>query len=428
MTVPIQSQNRQEIRSSIGRNLGIVLIGAATSTVDTTSLLDTTNLLGGDDEHNNKQVIIYDAAGSIVDGETRRVTDYAGSTQDATTTAFSASVTSGDKYEMWNTPWLIADINDAINQAIQDVTAECLQRKQTATTFTERDVKEYNCLSGFKGLHTVEYVAKIGETEELHSGDAAWTGATSVTVSLDTELYREGGNCNKLAVAAGVAAGALLATVTIGEINLSNYDIIEFWIRSDIAQTAANLEFYLDNTAACASPTDTMSLPALTIDTWTRVQLAMTNPELDTAIISIGLGQKAATDIGACTIWIDRVIALKSGSRIYKELNPQYWSIARGTTNYLKLASAGLAITGNDTLLRLTGYALPALLSDDTTDSEVDPYFIIAQCTGQLALNHAKSSRLEIADRVNMGKYWLGIAEAKKSKIRTGIMPDTRFV
>lgn len=425
MALATQARNRQEIRHSIGRNLGMVLIGSASANGgDTSSLIDTVNLLGGDDEHNNKQVMIYDATGSIVDGETKRVTDFASSTQDATTTAFSANITSGDKYEMWATPWLIADVNDAINQAIMTVTNDCLKEKQTATLYIERDVKEYNCLSSFVGLHTVEYVAYIGEFEDLHDCTSVWTGATSVTVSLDNELYREGGACNKLAVASGVAAGALLATVTIGETNLSNYDTIEFWVRSDIAQTAANLEFYLDDTAACASPVDTMSLPALTIDKWTRVQLTMTNPELDTAIISIGIGQKAATDVGACTIWINNVRALKAGSRVYKELNPQQWSIVRNGTNYLKMERT----LADGTLIRLSGYQLPALLEDDTTDSDIDPYFIIAQCTGQLALNHAKSSGLELQDRVNFGKYWLSIAESRRREIRTSIAPDTRAI
>lgn len=427
MTTPFQEQNRGELRRSIGRNLGIVTIGEATSTVDNASLLDTVNLLGGDDEHNNKQVMIYDAAGSIVDGETGRVTDYASATTDATTTAFTASITDGDKYEMWDTPWLVADINDAINQSIIAASPYALKEKQTATNYTERDLFSYNCLSGFKGLHSVEYVPYIDEYQDLHGCNSAWDAATSVTVSLDTEFYREGGSCNKLDVASGVAGGALLATVTIGESNLSNYDTIEFWIRSSIAQTAANLEFYLDNTAACASPVDTMSLPALTIDTWTRVQLTMTNPELDTAVISIGIGQKAATDVGACLIWIDHVRALKANSRKFKELNPQYWSIVRGSTNYLRLTSTGKGITGDNTLLRLNGYQIPTLFTDDTTDADLDPAYIIAQTTGWLALGHAKSSHLQIKDRQKFAQYWLSIAEKLKPRLGTRVHPDSRW-
>ena len=131
MPVPIQAQDRGEIRRSIGRNLGIVIVGAATSTVDKTSLIDTSNLRGGDDEHNEKQVMIYDSVGgSITDGETKIVSAYSGSNQDATTGEFSQNITTLDKYEMWNHPWLISDINDAINQAIMEMTKDCLKEKQ----------------------------------------------------------------------------------------------------------------------------------------------------------------------------------------------------------------------------------------------------------------------------------------------------------
>uniref|UniRef100_A0A6M3J510 Uncharacterized protein n=1 Tax=viral metagenome TaxID=1070528 RepID=A0A6M3J510_9ZZZZ len=430
MAIPIQGQNKGELRRSIGRNLGIVTIGAITAvpgTPDTTSVIDTTNLTGGDDEHNGKQVMIYDATGSIVDGETRRVTDYLGSASDATTTAFSANTAVGDKYEMCDTPWLIADIDDAINQAIMAVTKDCLQVKETETTWTADKVKEYDCLSGFVGLHKVEYVSSVGVEVILDTCDTAWTaGSANVTVTADTSFKKEGTASAKLVEDGNSAAGAILGYATISSADISDCDALEFWLYSSIALTAGQLDFALDNTAAIASPIESLDVPATTAATWTRHVVSLANPQSDTAIISLGIVN--TSDVGACTLYIDDVKAVKKGSRVYKTLNPQYWTIARGSTNYLQLNESGKSVTGDNTLLRLSGYQLPALLSDDTTDSEIDPTYIIEQTTGWLAIGHAKSSRLQIKDRASFSKYHLGLAEAIKPSLRSTIFPDTRMI
>ena len=164
----MQSLTLGEIRRSIGRNLGIVIIGTATSTVDNASLRDSKNLLGGDDEHNEKEVMIYDAncTTGIVDGETSVVSDFDSSNHDATIDpAFSAAVVSGDEYEMWDTPWRIADINDAINQAISELTDYCLQVQVDTSLFTENSKYLYSIPSGFTHLSKVEYVKSVSELE-----------------------------------------------------------------------------------------------------------------------------------------------------------------------------------------------------------------------------------------------------------------------
>lgn len=426
MTVPIQLQNRGEIRRSVGRNLGNVLIGAATSTTDTTSLIDTTNLLGGDDEHNNKQVMIYDAAGSIVDGETRRVTDYAGTSQDATVTAFTASITALDKYELWDTPWLIADINDVINQAIIAATAKgTLKFKQTATQFTLPNVYEYNCLTGYKGLYLVEHCTGVEIEKVIDNCDTEWTEGSNVTVTADTSHYIEGIASNKLVVAAGASATQVLAYHAISKVDLSECDKLEISIYSTIALTAGQLQVRLDDTALGASVVESLDIPATTANTWTRHVITLANPLSDSAIIYVDIYQVA--DVGACTLYIDYITGVLDGSRVYKELNPSYWSIVQGTTPYLKLTQNGKAQVGNTTLLRLSGYQIPDIFSDDTTDCDIDPGYVIAFATGTLALSHAKSSRLQINDRQKFAQYWLGIAESLKLGLGVPIFPDARF-
>jgi len=428
MTVPKQDQNMGEMRRSIGRNLGIVTIGAATADGgDTSSLIDTTNLIGGDDEHNGKQVEIYDAAGTgtIVSGEIRRVTDYAGSTSDATCSAFTANITTGDKFEMWATPWLIADINDSINQAIMAVSAECLKEKKLEETWTVANTYEYDCLSDFVGLHKVEYVVDVGTEDEIDNCDTAWTAGTNVTATADTSFKKEGTASAKLVVASGAAAGGILGYGTISSLDLSDCDYVEFWLYSSIALAAGELDLVLSASAAIAATTESIDVPATTAARWTRHVVALANPHSDTAIISVGLVN--TTDVGACTLYIDDIEGISKGTRKYRDLNPQYWTVVRNSTNYLKLTPSGLSVIGSNTLLRLSGYQLPDLLSDDTTDCDIDPYYVVAAVCGQLAINHAKSSRLELDNREDKGKVWLSIAESRKSQMRTTIRPDSRF-
>ena len=180
-----QLVNRGAIRRSIGKNLGIVIDGVATSTVDTSSLFDTKNLLGGDDEHNQKEVIIYEVTGSIATGETSIVDDFDSATHDATMSpVFSATITTGDKYEMWKTPWRIADINDAINQAIIEITSRALIDRQTDSNFSRSSEYIYDWLvpyafgNDFKLLYKVEYVDAIGISHDIHLCEVAWDDIT----------------------------------------------------------------------------------------------------------------------------------------------------------------------------------------------------------------------------------------------------------
>jgi len=426
MTQPIQAQNRGEMRRTIGRRLNMVIVGAATSTTDTTSLIDTTNLWQGDDEHNDCQVMIYDASGSIADGETKRVTDFANATSDATTTAFSAAVTSGDKYELWKTPWLIADINDVINQAIMEVSDDCLQSKQTESQFTKDDTYLYNCLSGFKAVSKVEYEADIGEEVEIDDCDSAWTAGTNATVTADSSVYIQGSASNKIVVAAGAGATEVLAYNSISSIDISACDKLEISIYSTIALTAGQLQVRLDDTALGASVVESLDIPATSANTWTRHIISLANPLSDTAIIYVDIYQVA--DVGACTLYIDYIRAVNSYTRIYKELNPEHWRISRASTPLLELTPKGLEICGDNQLLRISGYELPDLLSDDSTDSEIDPAFIIAYATGHLLISHAKSPSIDIQNKQSLAQFWLAKAEAMKPQIRTNLDFDTRLI
>ena len=247
-----------------------------------------------------------------------------------------------------------------------------------------------------------------------------------VTATADTSFKKEGSASLKLVVAAGAGAGDILATEDLTSVDLTDRTELEIWIFSTTALDAGDLQVLLDNTALCASPVETLNIPATTANTWTKHVISLANPYNDSAIISVGI--KMVTDKGAFTLFVDDIKAVKASTRQYRELNPGLWDIAKGSTDYLRLTNSGLSVVGNPTQLRLTGLQLPSLLSADGTASEIDPEWIIAYVTGQLLSNHSKSSRLDIDDRLKKSDRWLGRAEVRMSSIRTGTPADTRWI
>ncbi len=421
----IQSLTRGALRRSIGRNLGIIIDGVATAAdAGKTLLTDTKNLLGGADEHNQKEVLIYDATGSIVDGESSIVSDFASNVATCVP-IFSAAIAVGDKFEMWKTPWRIDDINDAINQAINEVSNKALKIKEDSSLFTESSKYLYTIPTGFTHLYKVEYVSSQTEVA-VEDCEEAWTAGTSVTATADSSVEKKGTYCAKLVVAAGAAAGAILAYEDISAIDLTGCDKIEFWMYSSIALTAGQLQIHLSSTAAIASAEETIDIPAMTAATWYRHSLSMEAPHSDSAIISVGIYQ--VSDVGACTLYIDDVIAVNFASKEYEELPIEHWNIARGSTNYLQITGDGLSLIGSDTFMRLTGYQIPARLDADATASEVDPAYLIAQTTGRLLISHAKSSYLDIHDRANLSKYWLGQAASMLPALSPSMPGTTRSI
>lgn len=151
---------------------------------------------------------------------------------------------------------------------------------------------------------------------EITDCSSAWTAATSVTASVDEHDYvtnpddsADISSC-KLVIADAFTTGNI-GTRAVSSMDLSSYTHIGLWIKSDANINAGVLQLMLDNTAACASPLETLNIPALTINEWTWVVLDLVTPASLTAIISVGL--KAASDPGEITVKLDRIIAMTEG-------------------------------------------------------------------------------------------------------------------
>ena len=428
MTQPIASRTRLQIRQSIGRNIGDVIVSEVTTTADTSSLKDTYGLAkGGDGEYKGRQVQINTPSGGIAAGEKSFVAEFDSALSDCTMTpVFSANLTDGDTYEMWK-KYLIEEINDLITQAEVEVTDDALLDTEDHTTTTEDKRYIYAMPTGFIAIYKAEFVYNVQTEKVIHNCDVVWDELVDgdVTASSDESFEKEGTGCLKLVVAAGCGAGDILATMDIPSLDLSNTNELEIWIYSTTALDAGDLQVLLDNTANCASPLESLDIPATTASTWTRHVITLANPQSDTAVISVGL--KMVTDKGAFTLYADDIRGVDGNSRQWRLLNPDYWDIVRGSTNYFQLTPDGLKVCGTNKLLRMTGYKKLTAMTADSSTCEVDPDFIVARVTSQALGSHVKSVEIDMDDLKDMADRWHVRAEHKKLNMRTRFMQGTRW-
>lgn len=400
-----QSRTRAQIRQAIGLNLPhgypfFVRTTTSAGAVGGTTLVDA-SLPGGDDEWNGKWIVITSGTNA---GEIRRVSDYTASTTTITVgSAFTGQVASGVTFELWSERFYPGMVNDAINAAIGAATGLWWVPQTDYSLHATGRERRYALPSGVDAVKDVE-LRSLVTAKTLHSCETAWSESvdSDVTAVADDEDFRRGAAALKLTVAAGASANDLLATSAITSADLSRYDYIEFWAKSTVAAAAADLQLLLDNTASCVSPLESLSLPALTADAWKYCRVALANPELDTAIISVGL--KYVTDLGACVLWLDDIKAVADRSAQWERLDRRDWIIDQENNELvLRLATAPYA------LVRLVGGAKPTLLSADSTTSDCDPEYLAAQATG-LLLSALPGGERDPDGAQNKAGYWLGRA------------------
>lgn len=133
----------------------------------------------------------------------------------------------------------------------------------------------------------------------------AWVAEANVTATADAGVFKVGTHSSKLAVADAAGADALLATEVIASSNLTTYEYVNAWIRSTVALDAGDMQLLLDDDASCASPQETIDIPAIGADAWTLVQLNLVTPAALTAVISVGVKQHV--DKGAFSLYIDHI-------------------------------------------------------------------------------------------------------------------------
>ena len=404
----IQKRTRQEIRQSVGYNLGAMETGTAYDAGSQTTLISLT-LVGGDDNYNGKWLVVADVTDSN-NTETRIISDYTASAYRLTVQQqFSFATAAGDTFEIWDRAYNPTAINEFINQAILDVTGQVYDPMESLSLHADGKTARYDVPSNFSMLNKIEYRSNVSSTS-IHKCSAAFDESvgSGVTVALDTEDFKSGKSC-KFTIASGASAG-VLTTDSIVSKDLSSHDYVEFWVKSTVATSAGNLKLHLDDTANCASALEVLSMPALTADTWTYVRLALSTPELDTAIISVGL--EMDSDLGACVVWLDDIKAVTNSTATWTNIPNNLWGIDKVAQDIV-FTRDGVQLTGYH-LLKLKGGDKPALLTSETDTCEIDDGYVINKATA-LALSAASGGPATDPDaRRQQAAFYYGMSEQNK--------------
>ena len=405
----IQGRTRLQLRKHIGHALGAMRESTA-SGGSTSTVVDNTVVLGGADNYIGKWLVLQDADAATNDGIVRRVTDSAISSNVTTFTFMpvaSASVASSDTYELWDGEYPPSRINDLINQAIISVTGLAYDPIENISLHGDKRRTRFDIPSNISMVSKIERREKVTSTR-IHDCGSTFDEKTDgdFTQSLDTQDRKLGTQSLKMVIAAGASAGDFV-TDSIASKDLSKYDTVEMWVKSTVATSAGNLKLLLDDTASCASPLETLEIPALSADTWTFVRMSLSNPETDTAIISVGL--EYDSDLGACTVWIDDIKAVANDTAEWAVLPRHLWQIDKEARD-LVLVRDGKDAVGY-ALMKLTGGDKPALLTDDSSTTEIDENFIIAHATNLALISSSGGPATDPDAKRQLSAYWSAMAE-----------------
>tara|TARA_R100001594_G_scaffold16478_4_gene33934 strand:- start:1086 stop:2348 length:1263 start_codon:yes stop_codon:yes gene_type:complete len=416
----VQGRTRAQLRQSIGYNLGAVYVSSASGTGSTTTIVDNT-LTGGDDNHIGKWVVFNDVSASTV--EVSRVSDYTASSTTLTVSpAFANASVANDTYELWDDIYQPARIEDLINQAILDTTGHAYDPVESLALHSDGKTQRFDIPSGLSMIQNIYYRTSVDYTRLLSCNSVMDENVDSdFTITADTKMKKQGTASNRIVIADGASAGDI-ATDSITSKDISEYDYIEFWVRSSVATSAGNLKILLDDTANCASPIETLSVPALSADTWTFCRVALSNPESDTAIISVGL--EYDSDLGACTVWLDDISAVKNDSAQWVKTPRNLWKIDKQEKDIV--FDNYFHGTARYNLLKIVGGDKPALMTSDTDTSEIDEQYIIARATALAFASASGGPATDPDNKNNMAGFWMGMSQQAKRQIP--ILTDVRLV
>ena len=417
----IQSRTREQIRRSIAANLDQPPSSSATGTGSSTTIVDASTL-GGDDEYNGGWIVFTSGAN---DGVIRRVTDYTSSTGTFTFKPAANSTSSDDTYEYWRSEFPPDRIHEFINQAITQRTSRGLVIDEDISNHGHIRDSRHDIPSAMVAVSQVDYRHQYSG-KEIQKANIAWTEQTdgNVTVVKDTEDFKAGSASLRLLTDVGgsVSSGDILTSHAISSLDLRSYDTVEFWMKSSTATSAGDITLNLSSAANLATIKETLAVPALSARTWTYCRVSLANPELDNAIISVGL--KYATT-GTRYIWINDIKAVKTESAVHNRLWSGTYRVDREARKVFLSESARKEVGYN--LIRLIGYKLPSLLTADSDTATLDPDLITARATSKALFSLARGRTTDPDDNDRRAAYFEGIA-AQAERSLPAIRPGTKMV
>ena len=473
--MPVQGRTRKQLRQSIGYNLGAIYVSSTSGSGDTTSLIDNTliggdnNWIGyhvlftaspndgvlsrvSDFDEGDTDITVSPAVSATGSGESYELWEM-GYHPNAIHDFINQAIidTTGQAYDPVEDVSLHADGRSLrydipsnisiINHLYYRSSVSFTRLHSCNTAFDEHSTLVVTTLDGAITDVDATSVAVASATplrvnQQILVGSEKMTississntltvsrgvgGTTAATHSdgasvllfpiVDTQDKKQGTGSNKFIIP--IAAGTnQIVTESIGSKDISKYDYLEGWIKSTVDTSSGNLQILLDDTASCASPLESLDIQALAADSWTYFRVKLANPEIDTAIISIGFKQ-TGTDLGACTIFLDDLKLVQNDSAIWQIFPRHLWKLDRSARDLI-LTDDGKFEAGYS-LLKITGGDKPALLTSDSATTEIDDSYIISRATGLAFASNSGGQSTDPDQNRQQAAFWLGLAEQAK--------------
>ena len=417
----IQGRTREQIRQHVGYALGALYVSSIDQAhADTVTaglkktFTDSSLVLGGNDNHIGKWIRFTNGSN---DEEIRRVTDST-ITDNRTTLAYmpassaqAGGNTSSETYELWDVAYNPAIIDDFINQSLISATGNAYDPIENIALHGDGKTTRFDIPSDISMINKIEYREKIS-SKRIHNCDAVFdeTEDAQMTQAVDSKDYKQGGSALKITTSSG--DGSFISD-SISSLDISGYTHIEGWVKVTAAIAASDFNILLDNTASCASPIETLPVPAVLADTWTFFRIALASPESDTAIISVGIEYNANSK--ANTVWFDDLRVVANDTAEWETLPRRNWRIDKEARDLI------LSRDGQDTvgyhLMKIKGGDKPALLGSDGTATEVSENFVISNTVNLALISTSGGPATDPDAKRQLSAYWSAQAERARKAL-----------
>ena len=408
----IQGRTRKQLRQAVGFNLGAIHTGTAYDAGSNTTLISLT-FVGGDDSYNGKWIVVADTTNSD-NTEFRIISDYTASAYRVTLQqALSFATAAGDTYEIWDEPYIPDAIHEFINQAIVEATGKVYDPIENISLHGDGRQTRYDIPSGISQISKIEYRNKISFTK-IHDCGTTFDESTDNEMSqkTDSKDFKLGGSSLQLTTSAG--DGSFISD-SITSKDISGYTHLEGWVKAKTAIAASDVNICLDNaTCTCdGNDLETLPVPAIAGNTWTFFRVALNNPELDIAIVSVGIEYNANSKTNVLNF--DGLRVVKNDTAEWATLDRRLWKIDKEARDLILLRDGQDAL--GYSLIKIVGGDKPALLSAETDATEIPEDYIVAFATTRALLANSGGASTDPDSRRQQAGYWDGVTNRAKQSM-----------
>ncbi len=195
----------------------------------------------------------------------------------------------------------IASADATVTQRQSEVVSANLQ---VQSTYAELKIVQQS----FCSLNQIQPQILIDDAETL------WTevDGTNVSLYLDAGAFVQGNSSLKVELPRYKELKSVIAKNTFAKLDLSEFDQIEFWVRSETTIGSGYFELALYDSEPFLTPTEVFSIPALEENVWTLVRSPISKLESDIEIMGVGI--RFSADMAQMSsnrvLWFDEIKAL----------------------------------------------------------------------------------------------------------------------